>query len=54
VCSKALIIDFLLRLASSTAKSHYSSGFQFFSDHVPFVGAVLTPRTTLFQGNSFN
>jgi len=31
---------------------HYSSGSQNFSDGVPFVAAVLSSRTTLFQEKS--
>jgi len=30
----------------------YFSGSQTFSHHVPFVGATLSPRTTLLQENS--
>ena len=30
----------------------YISGSQTFSDRVPFVGPILSPRTTLFQENS--
>jgi len=35
-----------------TKGSYNTSGSQTFSHHVPFVGPILSPRTTLLQENS--
>jgi len=39
-------------VALNTSITHYDSGSQNFPDRIPFVGRVLSPRTTLFQENS--